>query len=306
VLFVGKFNVLRGIKDRLIRNSGHASFSGAMLSRWPWLVKNGARQRTPAGFALMIEWPAGGGRVAKQPLQGKTIFVTGASRRIGRALALACADAGADVIIHYFRAREIAAETLRLVQEKGRRGWLVAGDFSDAAHVSRVADESLDLAPVYGLVNNAAIFGQAGLMQTARADWDRHIAINLTAPFLLAQAFARKAGASNGGRVVNILDWRALRPGADHFAYTVTKAALASMTRMMAAALAPEVTVNGLALGAILPNEEGKVDQDPLARIPAKRWGTLDEVGNALLFLLAGPAYVTGEVIYVDGGRHLI
>jgi NAD(P)-dependent dehydrogenase (short-subunit alcohol dehydrogenase family) len=144
------------------------------------------------------------------------------------------------------------------------------------------------------------------MQETTQADWDAHLAINLTAPYLLTQSFARFIGSERPGRVVNLLDWRATKPGADHFAYTVSKAALAAMTRSLAQSLAPNISVNGLALGAILPPEGKGRDPETVKRIPAGRWGNPDEVGNALVFLLAGTAYITGEIIYVDGGRHLL
>ncbi|MBI3152520.1 MAG: SDR family oxidoreductase, partial [Chloroflexi bacterium] len=109
------------------------------------------------------------------------------------------------------------------------------------------------------------------------------------------------------GRIVNILDWRALRPGADHFPYTVTKAALAAMTKSLAVALAPRITVNGLALGAILPPaDHASASEKIIENVPAKRWSEAGEVEEALLFLLTGSTYITGEIIHVDGGRHLI
>ncbi|HET6845420.1 MAG TPA: SDR family oxidoreductase [Anaerolineales bacterium] len=237
-------------------------------------------------------------------LDQKTVFITGASRRIGRALAVACAEAGADVIVHYAHSEALAEETRRLVVERGRRAWILQGDFSNPKDVARVADSAFALGPVHALVNNAAIFGPAGLAATGLDEWEHHMAINLTAPFLLSQSFGRTQVVA-GGRIVNILDWRALRPGADHFAYTVSKAALAAMTQSLAQALGPNVSVNGLALGAILPPEDGLDDPGVLRRVPAGRWGTTDEVAQALLFLLGGPTYVTGEIIYVDGGRHL-
>ena len=129
--------------------------------------------------------------------------------------------------------------------------------------------------------------------------------VNLTAPFLLSQAFARTIGREAEGRIVNLLDWRAMRPGADHLPYTVSKAGLAALTQSLAIALAPNITVNGLALGAILAPGEG-APKRLLEQIPAGRWGALDEVGQALVFLLSGPAYVTGEILHVDGGRHLV
>ncbi len=108
------------------------------------------------------------------------------------------------------------------------------------------------------------------------------------------------------GRIVNILDWRALRPGADHFPYTVSKAALAAMTQSLAVALAPRITVNGLALGAVLPPADGGAGSERDRERPARALERGQEVQQALVFLLAGPSYVTGEIIHVDGGRHLI
>ena len=241
-----------------------------------------------------------------KPLINKTVLITGASRRVGRGLALASAAAGADVIVHYRHSRELAEETRRLVLARGQQAWLLQADLARPDEVYRLATEALALAPVYALVNSAAIFGDAGLADTKLEDWESHLAINLTAPMLLSQAFGRTLADGAEGRVVNILDWRVLRPDPKHFAYTVSKAALAAMTKSLARALAPRISVNGLALGAILPPEGRQADADTIRHVPAGRWGTLDEVGHALLFLLSGPAYVTGEVIYVDGGRHLI
>jgi pteridine reductase len=158
--------------------------------------------------------------------------------------------------------------------------------------------------PLHGLVNSAAIFGALSLENTSIEDWEKHLTVNLTAPFLLSQAFARQA--PDGGRIVNILDWRALRPGADHFPYTISKAALAALTKSLAVALAPKIIVNGLALGAILPPSDGKATPNITKNIPAGRWAEEHEVEQALLFFLTCPTYVTGEIMYLDGGRHLV
>jgi len=105
---------------------------------------------------------------------------------------------------------------------------------------------------------------------------------------------------------VNILDWRALRPGATHFPYTISKAALAALTKSLAVAVAPRITVNGIALGAILPPKGGFDEEDILKNYPLKRWANQEEVEQAFLFLSGGPQYVTGEILFLDGGRHLI
>jgi Dehydrogenases with different specificities (related to short-chain alcohol dehydrogenases) len=155
-------------------------------------------------------------------------------------------------------------------------------------------------------VNSAAIFEPLSFNETTYEEWERHIAINLTAPFLLSQAFAKQVPENEHGRIVNIVDWRALRPAADHFPYTISKAALAALTQSLAVALAPRITVNGLALGAILPPSDEAANNNIIKNVPAGRWSEAKEVEDALLFLLTGPTYITGEIIHVDGGRHLI
>jgi len=179
-------------------------------------------------------------------------LITGAAWRVGKIFALASARAGADVVIHHghsdAEAEEVRAEIIRL----GRRAWVFKadpGDPSQAANLIPLINESV---PLHGLVNSAAVFGSFSSDNTSIEEWQKHMAINLTAPFLLSQAFANQA--SEGVRIVNILDWRALRPGADHFPYTISKAALAAMTKSLAVSLSPKIIVNGLALGAILPH----------------------------------------------------
>jgi pteridine reductase len=245
--------------------------------------------------------------MTEQPLQGKTVLITGAARRLGRAFALACARAGADVVIHHGHS-DLDAETLRAeINGLGRKTWVYQADLNDSSETQGLIPLINRSTPIHFLVNSAAIFESLTLDSTSLQAWERHLAINLTAPFLLSQAFARQAQAEDGARIVNILDWRALRPGADHFPYSVSKSALAAMTRSLAVALAPKITVNGLALGAVLPPADGKVaDPDILKNIPLKRWAQAGEVEQALLFLLTCPAYITGEIIHVDGGRHLV
>lgn len=242
----------------------------------------------------------------KLPLLGKTVLITGAARRVGRILALGCAQAGADIVIHHGHSPDEALETRDEIESLGRRAWIIASDLKVPAEASAVISRANELSPLYALVNSAAIFEPLSLAETTLSDWERHLSINLTAPFLLSQAFAKQLPEDVEGRIVNILDWRALRPGADHFPYTISKAALAALTQSLAAALAPRITVNGLALGAVLPPSDGGAGPDVIENVPLGRWSEAGEVQQALVFLLAGPAYVTGEIIHVDGGRHLI
>jgi NAD(P)-dependent dehydrogenase (short-subunit alcohol dehydrogenase family) len=240
------------------------------------------------------------------PLLDKTILITGSARRVGRIFALGCAQAGADVIIHHGHSPEEAEETRDEIESMGRRAWVLASDLSKPAEASETISRANDFSPLYALVNSAAIFEPLSLAETSLDDWELHLTINLTAPFLLSQAFAKQLPTDKEGRIVNILDWRALRPRADHFPYTVSKSALAAMTKSLAAALAPRITVNGLALGAVLPPSDGEAGPDVIENVPLGRWSEVEEVQQALVFLLAGPAYVTGEIVHVDGGRHLI
>ena len=240
------------------------------------------------------------------PLLNKTILVTGAARRVGRLLALACVHAGADVIIHHGHSQQEALDIQKEIASFGRQSWILEADLSDPNEVAHFILRANEISPLYGLVNSAAIFEPLSLEQTTLADWERHLSINLTAPFLLSQAFARQEPSNGEGRIINVLDWRALRPGADHFPYTVSKAALAAMTKSMAVALAPRITVNGLALGAVLPPANEAVNEKIIEQIPAQRWSDAKEIEDALIFLLAGPATITGEIIHVDGGRHLV
>lgn len=241
------------------------------------------------------------------PLKGKTVLITGSARRIGAALARACARAGANIVVHCHHSEQEAIEIQAEIESLERRAWVLTADLGKPDEAARLMDRSLERAGrIDALVNNAAIFEPLSMQETDLRQWERHMAINLTAPFVLSQAFAKQVTPDAHGRVVNLVDWRALRPGADHFPYTISKAALASMTKAMAAALAPNISVNALALGAILPPTDAGASPDILKTIPAGRWGELHEVEAALLFLLAGPAYITGEIIHVDGGRHLI
>jgi len=246
-------------------------------------------------------------------LTGKTILITGAARRLGRLFALACGHAGANVIIHHGHSPDEAESLKEELASFGAQAWVLAADFSHPESASQLIERANEINPLYGLVNSASIFESLTVHDTTLEDWNRHLNINLTTPFLLSQAFAKHIaqaavlGGDVRGRIVNILDWRALRPGADHFPYTVTKSALAAMTKSLAIALAPNITVNGLALGAILPPADNlSASEKVIEAVPAQRWSDEGEAEEALLFLLSGPAYITGEIIHVDGGRHLV
>jgi NAD(P)-dependent dehydrogenase (short-subunit alcohol dehydrogenase family) len=239
-------------------------------------------------------------------LEGKTILITGAARRLGRSMALAVAQAGGDVIIHHGHSPDQATKTQAEIAALGRKAHILQADLNDPQQIQDLIPHAQQWGPIYGLVNNASIFDALSLDQTDLTQWDRHMRINLSAPFLLSKALAETISPDDEGRIINILDWRALRPGTDHFPYTISKAGLAALTQSLAIALAPNITVNGLALGAILPPSDGGFSESIIKPVPAKRWAHLEEVGQVLLFLLSGPTYITGEIIHLAGGRHLV
>jgi pteridine reductase len=239
-------------------------------------------------------------------LSGKTVLITGGVRRLGRILALAIAANGGNLILHSSQPGKIAERTQTEIKSLGVEVHLLHADFNDLSQTSKLISRAVEISPLYALVNNAAIFEALQLENTTLADWERHMAINLTSPFLLCQGFAKQLQPDQEGRIINILDWRALRPGCNHLPYTITKAALAALTRSLAVSLAPQVIVNGLALGAILPPSDGGETSDIVNKIPMRRWADVNEVSDALLFLLDSASYITGEIIHVDGGRHLV
>src|SRR5690348_12457777 len=177
-------------------------------------------------------------------LRGKTILVTGGAKRVGKIFSLACARAGADVVVHHGHSADEAEATSEEIKRMGGRAWVIEADLNEPAQAGNLIPLINESTPLHGLVNSAAIFESLSLETTSLEDWQKHLQVNLTTPFLLSQAFAKQA--PDGARIVNILDWRALRPGADHFPYTISKAALAALTSSLAVALAPRVVVNGL------------------------------------------------------------
>jgi glucose 1-dehydrogenase len=242
-------------------------------------------------------------------LSGKTALVTGGGIRLGRAFSLALADKGVNLAIHYHGSREKAEETAAMAQSKGVRAITVQADFNAPDTVRSVFPTILQSFKVVDiLINNAAIYLKGKGLETNQENWEKQFHINLQAPFLLTQAFAQQLPPSRPGRIVNITDAQLLQHYPGHFAYRLTKAALIEMTYMFALELAPQITVNALALGIMLPlaGKEGEVDLQEIgeARIPLKRAGSPQiAVENALHLIKSD--FTTGAVLRVDGGEYL-
>jgi pteridine reductase len=241
-------------------------------------------------------------------LDSKVAIVTGGAVRLGKAMALALAEQGAAVVIHYNASAGRAQEVVGQIQSTGGQAIAIQADLSQPSSAPSIVEGAMAR---YGradiLVNSAAIFKPGEWDDTTEGNWDRHFNVNLKSPFFLTQAFARQVGEARRAHVVNIADWRGAQPGTDHVAYTLTKAALIAMTKSLAQALAPNIQVNAIAPGLILPPPgQGREYLERAASgIPAQRPGSAGEIVKALLYLLESD-FVTGELIYVTGGEHLL
>ena len=240
-------------------------------------------------------------------LKGKTALITGGGHRIGRALTLALARSGANLILHYNRSSEAAQATAAEAEALGARVLLRQADLSrldDAAPL--FAELPPDFGPAQILVNSAAIFPKDTLEDLTVAGWSQTFRVNLRSPALLTQAFVHALPSDLQGAVVNITDWRTERPYLTHFSYTVSKGALDAFTRTAAIQLAPRVRVNGIALGAMLPPEGASEAywQSVLATVPLQRSGGTESAAHTLLYLLQND-FITGEIIRLTGGAHL-
>ena len=240
---------------------------------------------------------------------GKIALVTGAGRRVGRALALALGDAGCRVVVHYGQSEKDAEETAAIIRSLGSGGEAITvqADLEDPAQIESLTQSvRQQLGPIEILVNNASIFDKVGLDELSADEWDRHFAINVRAPFLLAKAMHGQLSQDSPGKIISLNDWRTARPS--RFAYGVSKSALSGLTRSLALSMAPHVQVNEVALGAILPPADIPLDR-PREDIqidlgPVDRMGTLNEVADAMMMLIKND-FITGETINVDGGRHV-
>jgi len=240
-------------------------------------------------------------------LRDRVALVTGAGRRLGQAFARALAGRGMSVAIHHHTSAAGADELRREILAQGGRAACFAADLSDPAAAvelpRRVVSQfgQLDV-----LVNSAAVMHRLSFEETTPAQWDDIMALNLRAAFFVTQGAASSLRATRG-KVVNISDLSGLEPWPGFAAHSVSKAGVVMLTKVLARALAPEVTVNALAPGAVLvPDDYDDAERERLARTtPLRRLGTPDDATAALLYLLEGGDYVTGEILAVDGGRHI-
>jgi pteridine reductase len=229
-------------------------------------------------------------------------LVTGAAHRLGKVFALTLARQGYDILLHYHHSQEEALQTGAEIESFGTKVTLAQADLTDPPQITALLSK-IDSLKV--LVNSAAFMPGGNVELLSIENWDTSLDLNLRAPFLLSQEAARKM--SEGGLIVNITDVGAQKTWSRYPSYTVSKAALESLTRILARALAPEIRVNAIAPGFVLQSDIVSAEEWErlMKRVPLKRPARTEEIASALEFLLQNE-YITGQTIIVDGGYSLV
>ncbi len=242
-----------------------------------------------------------------RPLSGRVALVTGAGQRLGKEIALGLGRLGADVAVHYFGSQKGADETVAQIKVDGNRAVAFKADLTQVDAIAQlVTAVKTQVGQIDILINSAAIYLRADFLQTSADTLERQWSLNSRAPYLLTQAVAAGMKARGQGDVVNVLDVAGAVNAWRHYsAYCMTKAALASLTVCLSLELAPQIRVNAVAPGTVLP----PADLTPLmleqlkGRIPQQRFGSPQDIVDTIGFLVSGPRFITGQIIAVDGGR---
>jgi NAD(P)-dependent dehydrogenase (short-subunit alcohol dehydrogenase family) len=229
-------------------------------------------------------------------------LVTGAAHRLGKAFALTLARNGYDILLHYHSAQDEARQTQAEIESVGSRVISAQADLTNPAQISALFSRVETLSV---LVNSAAFMPSGNMESLSIENWDTSLDLNLRAPFLLAQECAKKM--TEGGLIVNITDVGAQRAWSRYPSYTVSKAALETLTKILARALAPKIRVNAIAPGFVLQSDivSSEEWERLINRVPLKRPARSEEIASALEFLLKNE-YITGQTIVVDGGYSLV
>jgi len=238
-------------------------------------------------------------------LKGKTALVTGAAKRIGKAISIGLAEEGVNLVLHHFKSENEAEALKDDVTKFGVKSWLVRADLSDLSSSRKLIEESCRLSGRLDiLINNASVFSASKISEAKFEDINIDMLTNAWTPFLLSMCFSER---TEHGRIINLLDTRIAGYDFNHFAYYLSKKMLETLTKSMALRLAPNITVNALAPGLILPprGESLAYLERRKNAVPLKKYGSTKDVVDTVLFLLRND-FVTGQIIYVDGGKHLI
>jgi NAD(P)-dependent dehydrogenase (short-subunit alcohol dehydrogenase family) len=237
----------------------------------------------------------------------RTALVTGGAKRLGRAIALALADHGWDIAVHYHSSKDEAEATAAEIRKRGRRAAIVRADLGKESEVETVIPTvAAALGPVTCLVNNASVFEMDKIETVTRDSWDRHLETGLRAPLVLSQALAQQLPEGSDGNIVNMLDQRVWKLTPYFLSYTVAKMGLWTLTRTLALALAPRIRVNGIGPGPTMPSPRQSTEQfnAQSTAVPLGHGATPEEIAAGVIFIISTPS-MTGQMIALDGGEHL-
>ena len=241
-------------------------------------------------------------------LMGRTALVTGAAKRIGRAIALALAEAGANVVVHFNRSSDAANATCAEITAAGVQCWQLGADLRDFAAAEGLARAATEAAgPVDILVNSASAFTRSELPHVTGQELGDALSLHAYSPLAISRGVIDGLPEGRTGRVVNLIDAYVYTYQREHLGYNLSKRALLSLTKMMALEFAPRATVNAVAPGVVLPaaDEPAGVVEPLLRKVPLERAGEVSDVVGAVMFLLQAD-FITGQTLFVDGGANLI
>lgn len=242
-------------------------------------------------------------------MENKTVLITGAAKRVGREIAISLAESGWNVAIHYNSSKNDAEDLLKHVKSLGVKACLIQADLTNEGQARAVfAAANKQIGVVSCLINNASVFKNDNIDNFTSSSWNENMAVNLNAPAILIQEFAKQLPAGLGGNVVNMLDYAVLRYPERFMSYTASKAALWTLTQTLALALAArKIRVNGIGPGNTLPNQYETQERFEKARLASPLGVGADpsEICHAIKFILSSPS-ITGQMIALDGGKHLI
>ena len=239
-------------------------------------------------------------------IAGRVALVTGGAKRVGRAIALALAQQGADTLITYRTSRADANQAVAELRACGVRAEAMHADVTDARQIRQLMRRiqqrfhRLDI-----LVNNAAVFARTPFSTLTERDWDMHLSTNLKGPFLCALYASRLMRQHGQGKIINLADWAGQRPYRDYLPYCVSKAGVIGLTKALAKELAPAIQVVAIAPGPVMPPPDFSpaARRRAVRRVPLKRWGSPHDIAKTVVFAIQGTDFITGSTIFVDGGQ---
>jgi len=261
-------------------------------------------------WAIMYDgwayWVVDVGKEGHVQASGKIALVTGAARRVGKAIALALAQRGAHVAISYNRSADEARQAVQEIEARGVRGLAVRGDIRRSGEVNAMVAQVIEhFGRIDILVNNASNYYKTPFPDLTEEQWDDLVDTNLKGTFLVAKRVGDEMLKAGSGKIINLADWAGFRPYKDYIPYCVAKAGVIALTKALAKTLAPNIQVNAVAPGPVLLPEEfdDRVREAVVRATPLQRIGSPDDIAQTVVFLIEGSDFITGATIVVDGGR---